>query len=169
MQRLTIWSGWRLLAAVAAVVPVATPTVAQQSVSDQDLAEAKVVEEHWRSVMATFESGDVDAFMAHTTEDVVLMPPGGSTLSGREAARPLMEDFFGAFAIEIESLSMEEIVVAGEWAFLRDAYVSALTPKSGGETVRACGKNIWILRRHADGSWKVARNMWNSSDPDADP
>ena len=159
----------RLPTALAAVLLVAAPALGQQSATDQDLAEAEAVEEQWRRVIATFEDGDVDAFMALTTKDVVLMPPGGSTLSGREAARPLMEDFFGTFAIEIERLSMEEIVVAGEWAFVRDTYVSSLTPKSGGETVRARGKNVWILRRQADGSWKVASNMWNSSDPDADP
>ena len=162
------YNSLRILTDWAGVLVVAAPPATQQSATDQDLAEVKAVEEQWRRVIATFEDGDVDTFMALTTEDVVLMPPGGSTLPGREPARRLMEDFFGTFAIEIERLSMEEIVVAGEWAFVRDTYVSSLTPKSGGATVRARGKNVWILRRQADGSWKVARNMWNSSDPGAD-
>jgi len=131
----------------------------------QDLIDADAVERQWRRVTATFEEGNVDAFMTLTTQDVVLMPPGASTLSGREAVQALMADFFGTYAIELQSVSLEEIVVAGDWAFVRDTYVSNLTPRSGGETVRARGKNVWILRRQADGSWKVARNMWNSSDP----
>ncbi len=131
----------------------------------QDLIDADAVERQWRRVIATFEEGDVDAFMALTTQDVVLMPPGEKTLSSGEAVRSLMADFFGTYAIELQSISLEEIVVAGDWAFVRDTYVSNLTPRSGGETVRARGKNVWILQRQADGSWKVARNMWNSSDP----
>ena len=157
----------RRLGALAVLLLVMMPSAGQESASAR--ADAEEVEAQWRTVIATFEDGDVDAFMALTTEDVVLMPPGGSTLSGREAARPLMEDFFGAFDIQIETLSLEEIVVAGDWAFVRDTYVSRLTPKSGGDTARARGKNVWILRRQADGLWKVARNMWNSSDPDTGP
>ena len=136
-----------------------------RAMTAQNLIDADAVEQQWRRVLDTFEEGDVDAFMALTTQDVVLMPPGERTLPSREAARSLMADFFGTYAIEIESVSLDEIVVAGDWAFVRDTYVSNLTPRSGGETMRARGKNVWILRRQADGSWKVARNMWNSSDP----
>ena len=157
----------RLLGALAILLLITTPSAGQQSASPR--VDTEEVEVQWRKVIATFDDGDVDAFMALTTEDVVLMPPGGSTLSGREAARPLMEDFFGAFDIRIETLSLEEIVVAGNWALVRDTYVSRLTPKSGGDAARARGKNIWIFRRQAGGLWKVARNMWNSSDPDTNP
>ncbi len=127
----------RRLGALAILLLVMTPSVGQESASAR--ADAQEVEAQWKTVIATFEDGDVDAFMALTTEDVVLMPPGGSTLSGREAARPLMEDFFGAFDIQIETLSSEEIVVAGDWAFVQDTYVNRLTPKSGGDTVQARG------------------------------
>ena len=158
-----------LHAALVAALLVATPTTERELAREQNLPDAEAVERQWRRVIATFEDGDVDAFMALTTEDVVLMPPGESTLSSREAVRSLMEDFLGTFAIELERVSIDETVVAGGWALVRDTYVSILTPRSGGETVRARGKNVWILRRQPDGSWKVARNMWNSSDPDTDP
>jgi len=138
------------------------------SASGQEVPDAEAVERQWRRVTATFEEGDADAFMALTTDDVVLMPPGASTLSNRDAVRSLMREYFAAYTIELEELSLEEIVVAGDWAFVRDTYVSNLTPRSGGTAVRAKGKNVWVLRCQADGSWKVARNMWNSSDPDSD-
>ena len=155
--------------ALVALLLVVVPTTGRQAAPEQDLPDAEAVEGQWRRVIATFEDGDVDAFMALTTEDVVLMPPGESTLSSRAAVRSLMEDFLSTFTIKLERVSIDEIVVAGDWAFVRDTYVSNLTPRSGGETLRARGKNVWILWRQPDGSWKVARNMWNSSDPDTDP
>src|SRR6185295_15838251 len=36
------------------------------------------------------------------------------------------------------------------------------TPKRGGKTVHDEGKGVWIWRRQADGSWKIARAIWNS-------
>ena len=147
-----------------AVVPAAgwASAAPQSHAVDADL---EAIEAQWRRVIATFVDGDVDAFMALTAEGVVLMPPGEPSVTAREAVRSLIEGFFGAYAIEMDTLILDEVVVAGDWAFVRDTYVSKLTPRSGGETTRSGGKNLWILQRQQDGSWKVARNMWNSNDP----
>jgi ketosteroid isomerase-like protein len=40
-----------------------------------------------------------------------------------------------------------------------------LTPKAGGNTIEDRGNCIWLWRRQGDGSWKVARAMWNSPQP----
>jgi hypothetical protein len=37
--------------------------------------------------------------------------------------------------------------------------------KSGGEAVIDTGNSIWILRRQPDGSWKIARGIYNSDIP----
>lgn len=159
----------RLLSGLVGFLLMVTPASAQQLTPEQEGSDRDAVEQQWRRVLEAFEHGDAEAFMALSTEDVVLMPPGEETLSTRDAVRALMEDFFGAFVVELERTTLDEIVVAGDWAFVRDTYVSNLTPKSGGETGQARGKNVWILRRTSGGSWKVARNIWNSSSPDSDP
>ena len=80
--------------------------------------------------------------------------------TGREAVRSWTQDLVNQFAIQL-TINSEEVEVFGDWAFVRTTYTTALTPKAGGEVVEERGKNIWIWKREADGSWKLARNIWN--------
>src|SRR6266542_4006107 len=44
-------------------------------------------------------------------------------------------------------------------------YVWVLTPVKGGADVRSVGRYDTIWHRQSDGSWKVTRLIWNSSEP----
>jgi ketosteroid isomerase-like protein len=63
---------------------------------------------------------------------------------------------------------MDEIRVTGDWAYSRYSYTWILTPVPGGESVEVSGKGIWIVQRQPDGSWKIAREIWNNDKPLAD-
>jgi len=64
------------------------------------------------------------------------------------------------------ALSPEEVQPAGaEWAFERGTYTITLTPKTGGDPIRDVGKYITLYQRQADGSWRMARDIWNSNNP----
>ena len=51
--------------------------------------------------------------------------------------------------------------MADGWAFHLSEYIAMVTPKEGGETVEEKGKVLEILQRQPDGSWKIAREIWN--------
>ena len=57
--------------------------------------------------------------------------------------------------------NFEERKILGDWAFEWGSYVSAAEPLPEGGPIRATGKLLRILRRQADGTWKVARAIWN--------
>ena len=64
---------------------------------------------------------------------------------------------------------MIEFVVMGDWAFEQYAYTSTEIPRGGGLEVRDTGKGLIIYRRDADGTWRVARDAWNSNRPAGSP
>ena len=75
-----------------------------------------------------------------------------------------MESFFGTYRIEIQEATLHEVMIHGDWAYARDSYRNALHPHTGGEAQVEGGKNLWLFRREADGSWKIFRNMWNANE-----
>lgn len=123
----------------------------------------EAVRKLWTNILTAFEERDVAGFMALTCRDAILLPPGGPPLEDPGAILYLMESFFENFRIEVQEATLHEIIIQGEWAWARDSYTNVLHPVSGGEDQVAEGKNIWLFRRQADGSWKIYRNMWNAS------
>jgi len=98
------------------------------------------------------------------TDDAIMMLPNEPALVGREAIHTWAQGLFDQFTLE-ETVTTEEIQVAGDWAFLRGTYTFTMTPKPEGETQEETGKCVHIVQRQPDGSWKNTRLMWNSDQP----
>ena len=92
------------------------------------------------------------------------MPPNHEALIGRQAITDDTGAMFEGMSAEL-TLSSEEVEVAGDWAFDRGSYTMKMTPKGDGEPMEEKGKYIVILQKQTDGSWKFAREVWNSDDP----
>ena len=75
-----------------------------------------------------------------------------------------MEPLFEQFNVKI-AINNEEVQIAGDWAYSRGVFTLSLTPKAGVETTKFEGKYLSILKRQADGSWKVARDCFNYNTP----
>ena len=112
-------------------------------------------------------AGDATALTALFTDDAVLMPGNAPTASGKEAIQAFYQSRFDQFTLELAA-SQAEAEGAGEWAFARGTYTIKLTPKAGGEPIEYSGKYMNISKRQADGSWKMARHIWNSDKPPPD-
>jgi ketosteroid isomerase-like protein len=96
--------------------------------------------------------------------DVVILPPGGSLIVGRQAHMRLFEESFKRFTMIFDNKS-EEIVVSGDWGFDRGTYRYTETPIAGGVTVVIEGNYLWLARREQDGMWRYARIIWNTREP----
>jgi uncharacterized protein (TIGR02246 family) len=115
--------------------------------------------------VAALNAGDADAWVACFTSDAVQMPPNYPANVGIEEIGGWSGGMLTAFGAEF-ALSAEEVQQAGaEWAFERGTYTITLTPRSGGDPIRDVGKYITIYQRQADGTWLMARDIWNSNNP----
>ena len=128
---------------------------------EADVAAIKALFTHNASVI---NSGDLDGWIAQFTEDAIFMPPNSVVLKGKEAGREFARPWYERSNIEFE-ISVDEIEVHGNWAFARWSFVGRYTPKVGGDTTQDNGKEIWILRRQPEGSWKCSHIIYNSDLP----
>ena len=114
--------------------------------------------------VSAFNAGDAAAIAALFTDDGVQMPPNDPAASGKEAIQASYQSSFDQFTFEF-AVSQVEAEGAGEWAFARGTYTIKLTPKADGKAIEDSGKYMNVWARQADGSWKIARHIWNSDQP----
>jgi len=120
----------------------------------------KVRDDHVRALNA----GDADAWVAQFADDGVQMPPNASENVGKERIRQWSGGFLSAFKVRF-ALDVHEVRVIGNWAFERGDYAINLDLAAGGSSMDDSGKYITIYH-HGEGSgWKIARDIWNSSNP----
>jgi uncharacterized protein (TIGR02246 family) len=120
------------------------------------------VNEIWQRYSSSLNSGDLDAWLALWTEDGVQMPPGEPAVIGKDQIRARNKGVLDRFTFDM-GITNEEVESAGDWAFARGTYKATLTPKAGGEVVQVDGKYMTILKKQADGSWKIFRDIFNSN------
>jgi uncharacterized protein (TIGR02246 family) len=117
------------------------------------------------SWMKASQDGDVETVLGLMDDDAVFMVPG------RE---PFGKQAFAAASQAMKGMRMEgtndirELKVLGGWAYLRAFIQITMTP-SEGTPVRRAGYTLTILRKGADGRWRLARdaNLLTSQPPEA--
>lgn len=120
------------------------------AMTDDEKAIRRVVET-W---MAASKAGDAAAILGLMTDDVVFMVPG------RE---PFGKDAFAAAFSALDEVRMEggseivELRVLGDWAFIRNHIDVTATPP-GASPIRRSGYTLTLLRKEADGQWRLARD-----------
>ncbi len=112
---------------------------------------------------AAVTAGNVDAFLNLFTDDAILMPPNGQMIIGKDKIRDWVQAGFDS----IKGTGFEEITAPNEirifdgWAF----DVGITTFKSKGKPLEDTNKYIRIWQKQANGSWRLARVIWNSNNP----
>ena len=118
--------------------------------NDDERAIRQVVET-W---MAASKRGDTATVLSLMTDDVIFMVPG---------QEPFGKEAFAAASKGMEGMKVDgnseivELQILGGWAFIRNRIDMAITPPDGG-TVRRAGYTLTLLRKEADGQWRLARD-----------
>jgi uncharacterized protein (TIGR02246 family) len=149
----------RAVLVVLAVLPVLPAWAAAPAPAAPSAERGKITAIEDR-IQAAFAAGDADAVAAEYTEDALLMPPNSPSLVGRAAIAEVYRPAFKDLKISLKT-EVQEVEVAGDWAFLRGLFTTTATPKAGGETRVNHGKYLVVARRGADGVWRFARDMYS--------
>ena len=139
-----------------AAVP-ATPSPLAASAQD-DAAIRRLPIEDWCDAEA---ARDMEAKLKLFTTDAVLMPPAESNVIGQEAIRAWHEKIWEGTTDQCSG-TVEEVETFGDWGMVRGTFSGESTAASG-EGRPYSGKFLHVVRRQADGSWKIARGIWNSN------
>jgi len=109
--------------------------------------------------------GELDNFLSIWDDNAIRMEPDNPSFIGKENVKKFFELSFGAFNINVATYGEIEIQILGDTAFSRGTYTLSLTPKEGGPKTTIDGKWLDILKRQADGSWKIYIDMVNFNSP----
>jgi len=94
---------------------------------------------------------DWDTVRSFMADDIIFMVPGQEPF-GKEAWSGMMSD------ARVEGQSdIQEIMVLGEWAWMRQHLSVTVTPPKG-EPLVLSGYTLAILRKRTDGKWVLARD-----------
>ncbi len=113
---------------------------------------------------STATAGLAEEWMSLLSDDVIWMVPNQAALVGKDAVLGRVGPFFSNLNME-HVTGVDEVRVAGDWAYVRGTYSFGVTPKAGGDTTEEVGKIVYILGRQADNSWKITRAIWNANHP----
>jgi len=120
----------------------------------QDEQEIRALVRRW---MQASQAGDVDTVLGLITDDVVFLLPGRAPMRKDEfAAASRAQAGPGAPRIEGDC-EIQEVQVAGDWAFLWSRLVVKLTPPGGAAPIENAGHTLTVLRRE-QGGWRLARD-----------
>jgi len=89
------------------------------------------------------------------TDDVVFTVPGQEPFGKAEFAAASK----GQQGMRIEGAAeIVELQVLGDWAFLRNRIDISITPRGAMQAMRRAGYTLTLLRKGADGRWRLARD-----------
>jgi len=105
----------------------------------------------WFSASA---SSDLDTVLSLMTDDVIFMIPGRAPFGKTEFAESWRS--MGGARVEGKS-DIVELVMLGDWAYLRNHLEVSVTPPNGEKRQRE-GYTLTILRKSQDGKWRLCRD-----------
>jgi uncharacterized protein (TIGR02246 family) len=120
--------------------------------ADED--DARQIRELIDSWIAASNGRDLPALMGMMTDDIVFMTPGRAPFGKAEFASDVERMKSVAIAARVE---VQEIEVSGPRAYVRNHIRVELT-SPGQAPKRMSGYAVSILRKEADGRWRIARD-----------
>ena len=132
------------------------------ALSAEDEAAIRAVDVEWERAAS---AGDATALMAVYAPDATLLPPNEPTVQG-EAVKKYNADMTNSFSgpYEITTTAVEG---RGDLAYVVGKYRATLTPKKAGAKPLPAeeGKYIEVMKKQADGAWKIVYEMWSQNAP----
>jgi ketosteroid isomerase-like protein len=133
--------------------------------TDMSAEAAAAIREADRAFEAAARTGDMEAAMAMHTDDAMVFPPGQPMVSGQALLRALWTEMTSApgFAITWQ-VSGTSAAASGDVGY---SWGTAQLTMNGpdGTPMSSQEKYVTIWRKQADGTWKVAVDMFNSNTP----
>jgi len=154
------------LCACKAPAPPAPPADSE-AFHQADLAAVRAFVDH---VGETFNSGNLDTFMAVFTEDAIQFNQGYPDVIGKAAIRKQYEEALAQNDIKV-AFHTREVQVSGDLAYEGGTYDIIIQPRSDPKALplTVTNRHVHVLKRQPDGSWKTWRMMTNNTIPAAAP
>jgi len=118
-------------------------------------ADIAAIKELYNQYCQAVGASDLDDFMSLWTDDAIRMDHNNFAVVGKENIRAHFKKRFDPFNNEMVLYGETEVQVSGDLAFARGNVTLDITPKEKDITTHFDVKFLDILKRQADGSWKI--------------
>jgi len=152
------------LISIAALLALAGCVTSNNQPAPSTEADQAQIDKLRDAFISAFNAGDAETIADQYAPDAVVLPQNQQAVTGHDAIVSLNKATFDQYTPKI-SVTSAETKIFGDVAFDRGTYTIELTPKAGGNPINDEGKYLIIIQRQPDGSWKVTRDIDNSSKP----
>lgn len=130
---------------------------------DRLLADQQAIAKLQEQAIAANTAYDIDKLVALTTEDVVFLPPGRAPVVGQQALRRYYEALEGSGTAQVLAYKedWQEVRIVGDYAFQWGTISERVKPSYSAPETAGAVHAMRVLQRQPDGSWKIARAIWN--------
>jgi uncharacterized protein (TIGR02246 family) len=122
--------------------------------SDQDDEKIREVVTTW---MRATEEGNLETVLSLIAEDAVFLLPDQPPMRGREAFAGALRSALGQVRIQGKP-DIQEIHVAGDYAFCWNQLSLTVTPLQDGPAQRRAGPTLSVFRKEPGGRWILFRD-----------
>ena len=142
-------------------------TLAACAAGEVDVAaEEAAVRQVDRDIVVAGNAHDIEGLLDCLADDARMLPPNGPPVVGKDAIREVLSVFISPdFQVRHD---LDEVVVSrgGDLAYVSYSYELTFTGPEG-TPVTEKGKDLSIYKKDAGGPWKLAIDMWTSTEPAA--
>jgi uncharacterized protein (TIGR02246 family) len=137
------------------------PAPEEQASTPADPAPIDAVRDKYAAI---YNSGDVAGLADLYTDDAVVMNNHEPAASGKQAILQQAQATVDQFDFNI-SITPVDTQIVNDLAYEHGTATVSLTPKAGGDAMQQTGSYVVILKRGADGAWRLHREIGNSNQP----
>lgn len=141
----------------------------QQAAQDTREEDERAIRELGIEIWEATEAKDLERLMSFIAEDAMVLYPNTPILNGKDAIREIWRAYFAMpdFAMSGKDVKVE-VSRSGDLAYVQGTCSSSMNDAVG-KPITDKGKYIGILKKQADGEWKIAADIYNSDLPAPEP
>jgi uncharacterized protein (TIGR02246 family) len=153
------------VAGLLALFLACQPAAEQQVAAPPDPAPINALRDKFA---AMYNSGDITGLGELYTDDAVVMNNQQPAAEGKQAILQNGQALVDQFTVNM-SITPVDTQIVGDLAYEHGSFTMSLTPKAGGDPMPNSGNYIVVLKRGADGVWRLHREIGNSNQPPPAP
>jgi uncharacterized protein (TIGR02246 family) len=132
-------------------------------------ANEKAVADVLAKYQDALNNSDTNAVMRLYADDGVFMPPYSLSAIGAAAVRQAYDAVFKAIKLSVKFSVAEVVEMDPNWVFARTNSAGTTTINATGAKSAEANQELFIFGKGGDGSWKIARYSFSSTNPPPQP
>ncbi|MBC7486123.1 MAG: nuclear transport factor 2 family protein [Cytophagaceae bacterium] len=129
--------------------------------SDEDKKQIEKVIGIYQKSLATSNS---ELAASLYTKDAKFMPSGGPSATGTAQIKGSYDYVFSQIQVNI-NFTIDEVIIIGKYAYVTSTSQGTSLIKSNNQTVSEINRELFVFKKE-NGSWKIARYMFNKMTTD---